>query len=187
MKQYEQRLVTSEFQSLLSVWLQRSSAMPAPAHELIETPLYEHDLSLGKDLESASAVAPLSSNSPSIDRSENEPDDWRSSAVWTAIARIRQRRRIHKIERWLAGPEPSVQLHIAALKREQPVERRLRRILCKTLRPRWLALPLFLALWIVAVSLLVWTSWFNSSTSAGSPNIVSRGTSFWAPNDQCGL
>lgn len=91
------------------------------------------------------------------------------------------------LKRWLTGPDPPQILRIRSFPIEQSFERHLSRLTRGCRRWRWIVLPIFLVLWLIAVALLVNESWYSSSTSAGAASVISNQASFWAQNDQCGM
>lgn len=77
----------------------------------------------------------------------------------------RQNKIVHKVERYFR-PVP-VEIKPIPIKREIAFEKGLNRRLRRIVRPLWLIWPIFLAVWIVAVALLVNESWYSASTDVG--------------------
>ena len=79
----------------------------------------------------------------------------------------RQNKIVHKVESYFAGPSTPAEIKPITIKREIAFEKGLNRRLRRIVRPLWLIWPIFLAVWIVAVALLVNESWYNATTAVG--------------------
>ena len=108
----------------------------------------------------------------------------RPGQAWRAW--LARHRRLARCVKYAAGPSPPVVE--TALKPFLPkIERFFDRLFAPITARRQVIAPLFMLAWFFIFTFLVRASYFNSSTTEGSPNWVTADVSYWYTNADCGL
>lgn len=139
------------------------------------------------DLEQQPALA---SSSDSNTRSSEEEQS--SVTEPAAMRRLRAHsaralpQSLLRVFRWLQGPQQPEEIRPRVFSVEARLERRLDAS-TRLLRRHWLVPALYLIGWLIMAAFLVRESWFSSTTSEGSPSLLSKTSSFWSKDAGCGL
>ncbi|KAM0754924.1 hypothetical protein T439DRAFT_297341 [Meredithblackwellia eburnea MCA 4105] len=141
-------------------------------------------------LSRSNSPSPRSIKQQQFIASQREITDWehrfisrlsQSSSVFLA-----KNRRTAKVLQYLSGPSPPIVE--TSLKPFLPrVEAFITRLFHPIHRARHVVLPTFLIAWLLGFIFLVRSSYYHSSTSAGTPQWIGTTDSFWAKDAGCGL